>query len=302
MTVELESKAARMRRLLLAPETLFMAYIAMPIHAQMAQAAGFEACYVSGAHSAWYMGVGDLGWLSQTEVARHMARIARSVDIPILADADTGYGGPDIVCRTVDEFVSAGVAGLHLEDQAEPKKAGGADGIKLAPVEEFTRKFEAAIRTRDTLDPDFVLIARTDAYGSVGGSLDEAVHRGNAYIDVGADAIYIEGVRNFEDAAAMAEAIHGPVYCFMARDAGDTPSRSELTRMKLAMHPLRFILPGTQESWDLLLRTRDAGEAAPIDEYIQHIASLRGTERFTGDDRVFSWPSIYAGSGGRIDQ
>lgn len=287
-----ETRSSRLRRLFLQKETLMLPFGAMPIHAQMAERAGFEAFELSGGISAWYYGVSDVGLLTQTEVVEHAEKVARSVEIPIFADADTGYGSPLNVRRTVKDFIHAGVSGIHLEDQMSPKKSGGASGIHLASDAEAIGRLAAAVSARDECDPEFVLVARTDAYGALGGSLEEAIRRCNLYMqETGVDLVYIEGVKTWEEARFALSAIDGPAYIFMARDATYTPTPIELTGMGQAMQPLRFILPGVQEVWDLLLRTRDSGSAAPIDEY--RIKSFElGGERFTGYGDAFAKPTF----------
>src|SRR3954470_12847683 len=172
----------RLRRLLTSGETTVMPFGILPIHAQMAEQAGFEAFEISGGMTAWWVfGMPDSGLVTQTEIIEHAARVVRSVNIPIYCDADTGYGGPLNVWRTTQEFIAAGVAGIHIEDQREPKKAGGGPGVEIVPDAEAVGRLTAAIDARNELDPDFVIVARTDAYGAAGGSLAEAIRRGNLY-------------------------------------------------------------------------------------------------------------------------
>ena len=156
------SPGKALRAIFDSPETALMPFGALPLHAQMAQHAGFDAFQLSGGMSAWWLGVSDTGWLTMTEVVEHAKRTARAVDIPIYCDADTGFGAPINVQRTVSEFIDAGVGGIHIEDQREPKKSGGVAGIELVSDAEAIGRLNAAVDARDKLDKDFVIVARTD--------------------------------------------------------------------------------------------------------------------------------------------
>jgi isocitrate lyase len=151
-----------------------------------------KAIYMSGYSVAMLNGWPDMGFLTMTEMTRTASMIASAVQIPIIADADDGYGSALKTIRTVAEFVKSGVAGVHLEDQQYPKRCGHIAGKTIVSREEAVGKFRAAVAERDRLDRDFVLIARTDAYGAVGGSMDEAIWRGRAYADAGVDLVWCE--------------------------------------------------------------------------------------------------------------
>ena len=143
-----------------------------------------------------------------TEMTRIASMVASAVDIPIIADADDGYGNALSAMRTVQEFIKTGVAGVHIEDQQFPKRCGHIAGKTIVSREEAIGKYRAAVDVRNRLDPDFVIIARTDAFGAVGGSLDEAIWRGHAYADAGADLIWSEfSNASREPAVAFARAL-----------------------------------------------------------------------------------------------
>jgi len=149
-----------------------------------------------------------MGFLTMTEVARAASMVASAVEAPIIADADDGYGNALSTMRTVAEFVKTGVAGLHLEDQRFPKRCGHIAGKMVISREEAVGKYKAALSERDRLDKDFVVIARTDAYGAVGGSMEEAIWRGRAYADLGVDLVWAElSNSSREPAIAFAEAM-----------------------------------------------------------------------------------------------
>lgn len=165
--------------------------------------AGFDAVYVSGASLAAARGLPDIGLLSMTEVVSDAKTIANAVTIPALADADTGYGEPLNVMRTVREFEQAGLAGIHLEDQESPKKCGHLPGKRLVSVSDMARKIGAAAEARR--DPDFLIVARTDARAVEG--LDVAVRRALAYVEAGADAVFPEALESAEEFRLFAQGL-----------------------------------------------------------------------------------------------
>ncbi|MDD5638261.1 MAG: isocitrate lyase/PEP mutase family protein, partial [Atribacterota bacterium] len=164
--------------------------------AKMIEKMGFKAIYMTGyGASASIIGQPDVGLLTMTEMAKRAGDIAKAVKIPVIADADTGYGNPLNVRRTVMEYERAGVAGIQLEDQTFPKKCGHMLGRKIIPKEDMVQKIKAACDARE--DKDLVIIARTDARTNFG--LDEALSRGKIYQQVGADLIFIESPENVEE-------------------------------------------------------------------------------------------------------
>lgn len=270
-----------------------MPFGVLPIHAQMAEAAGFGAFYVSGGMSSWWLaGLPDVGIMTRTEVIENARRIAQSVDIPVYCDADTGYGGIQNVRQTVKDFYHAGIAGIHIEDQLDPKKAGGQAGIALVSDEEAIGRLRCACAARDELDKDFVITARTDGYGAAGGGVEEALRRGLLYRkETDVDVIFYEGIRTWEEVRYLLKNTPGPAYCIASVHAGPAPSIAEMTEMGQAINIFPFILPGVQETWKLLLKVRDAGEFAPYDEYIRSIFALAGTEEYVGWGDRFVKPS-----------
>jgi len=171
--------------------------------AMQIERAGFDAVYVSGAGIAAARGLPDIGLLSMAEVVADAGTIAQAVAIPALADADTGHGPPLSVMRTVQALEQAGLAGLHLEDQESPKKCGHLPDKRLVSVAEMAQKIGAAVEARR--DPDFLIVARTDARAVEG--LDGAVKRARAYVDAGADAIFPEALESAEEFKAFAQAL-----------------------------------------------------------------------------------------------
>jgi isocitrate lyase len=198
----------KFRELLREEPYVFTGGVYSPLDAQLAEQVGMKAIYLSGYSVAMANGYPDMGLLTMTEVARTAAMVANAVSLPVIADADDGYGNALSTMRTVQEFVKTGVAGIHLEDQRFPKRCGHIAGKTVVPFDEAIGKYRAAIDVRNRLDPDFFLIARTDAYGAVGGSLEDAIKRGRAYADEGCDSVWSEfSSADREPAIAFAKAM-----------------------------------------------------------------------------------------------
>jgi 2-methylisocitrate lyase-like PEP mutase family enzyme len=176
------------------------------ITARCVEQAGFAAVYMTGAGTAATMGYPDYGLLTMTEMVENARRIAAAVGVPVVADADTGYGNELNVVRTLRAYEQAGVAGLHIEDQGFPKKCGHLDDKTIVPLEEFVAKIRAAAAAKR--DPDFLLIARTDARASLG--FEEAVRRMNAALAAGADMAFLEAPQTLEEVAAVPRLVAGP--------------------------------------------------------------------------------------------
>jgi isocitrate lyase len=190
--VAMETTGRKFRQLLQDEPYLFTGGIYSPLDARIAEQAGMKSIYLSGYSLAMLNGWPDMGLLTMTEVARAASMVASAVEVPVIADADDGYGNALSTIRTVREFVKTGVAGIHLEDQRFPKRCGHIAGKTVVSREEALGKYRAALAERDRLDRDFVIIARTDAYGAVGGSMQEAIWRGRAYADLGVDMVWCE--------------------------------------------------------------------------------------------------------------
>jgi methylisocitrate lyase len=203
MPSETLTAAARFRRELLNPPVLIPG-VFNALAARMAERAGFRAVYQSGAAlSAGLAAAPDIGLITQTEFAEQGRYLAQAVNIPVISDADTGFGEALAVERTVRLYESAGLAGLHLEDQQMPKRCGHLSGKTLVSREEMVAKLKAAVAARQ--DPNFVLIARTDACAVEG--FDAALDRANAYVDAGADMIFPEALETGAEFARFAAEI-----------------------------------------------------------------------------------------------
>ncbi len=186
---------ARMRELLASDQMIVAPFIMNALHAKIAESVGFDAVYMTGAGTSAERGFPDVGFLTMTEMVANAKYIANAVNIPVICDADTGYGNPLNVQRTVREYESAGVSAIHLEDQQFPKKCGFFDGKQVIPVEEHVQKIRAALDAR--VNPDFAIIARCDAYAVTGW--EDTVRRCREYIDAGADMVFVDGIKSEDD-------------------------------------------------------------------------------------------------------
>lgn len=186
---------------------------------RLVERAGFEAIYLSGAAFANHVGgVPDVGIMTLSEATAHAARIAEVTTLPILADADTGYGGPDNAARTVRELEAAGVSAIHIEDQEFPKRCGHLEGKKLVPLQEICEKISAATEAKRS--KDFMVLARTDARGVT--NYDDAVARAHKYLECGADGIFPEALQNAEEFARFAKDVPTTLLANMT-EFGKTP-------------------------------------------------------------------------------
>ena len=206
------------------------------LSARLAQRAGFDALFTTGfGFSAAALGAPDYGLLTASEVLDRVRPIAAAVDVPLVADMDTGYGNPLNVVRTVRECVAAGVAGIILEDQEWPKKCGHFEGKRVIPAEEHAQKLRAAADARDAASDDLVIVGRTDARAPLG--LDEAIRRGRLYREAGADVVFVEAPQSLAELKAVREAIpDAPLFANMI-EGGKTPllSSAELQELGYAM-------------------------------------------------------------------
>lgn len=197
--------------------------------ARLVQRAGFEAVYMTGfGATASRIGQPDIGLLTQTEMCTHARDMVRAVQIPVIADADTGYGGPSNIARTVDEYIQAGVAAIHLEDQVAPKRCGQMAGIRLIDAADNERRLRCAVAARG--DRPLMIIGRTDALPAVG--MDEAVSRAARWLDAGVDLVFVDGVKTRSEVESIARRVPGPKVVSLV-DGTDAASLTvqELTEM-----------------------------------------------------------------------
>lgn len=209
------AKRRAFREALAGPDILRLPGAFNPLSAKLIQDKGFDGVYVSGAVLSADLGLPDIGLTTLTEVAGRSGQIARVTDLPVLADADTGFGEPMNVARTVQTMEDAGVAGLHIEDQVNPKRCGHLDGKEVVGIDDAVRRIRAAVDGRR--DPDFLIMARTDVRGTEPGErgLKLAIDRAKALADAGADAIFPEAMADLSEFEAVASALDVPVLANM---------------------------------------------------------------------------------------
>ncbi len=193
--------AKRLRDLLAHGETVQIPFTYDGFTARIAEQAGFDAVYMSGFGTAMSKGMPDVGLLTQTEMVENATYIVDAVSVPVLADADTGYGNAINVGRTVAAYERAGVAGIHIEDQVMPKRCGFFPGKQVIPLTEAAQKIRAAVDARS--DPDFLIIARTDAL--VASGWDDVERRCRAFREAGADMVFVDGIHDAEELAIYGE-------------------------------------------------------------------------------------------------
>ena len=255
----------RLRALLDAGQTIVAPGAFGPLAARLVEEAGFSAVYMTGfGASAALLGRPDVGLLTMTEMADSAGRIAACVDIPVIADADTGYGNPLNVIRTVGVYEAAGVAGIHIEDQVAPKKCGHMEGKLVISAEEMAQKVRAAVDART--DPDFMIIARTDARAVEG--LEAALDRGRRYRDAGADALFIEALVSEAEIEAAARAFPGVPLLFNWAEGGKTPpvGLDRLAGMgyRIVIFPIATLLAATAAMRRVLGEIAAAGTPAAV--------------------------------------
>ena len=294
----MQRASTRLRALLARGPALYAPGCYNAVSARVLEAAGFEAIYMTGYGTSLSLtGLPDVGLTTMTEMVANARYIAAAVKVPLLADADTGFGNAINVIRTIREYIGAGIAGLHMEDQVSPKRCGHVAGRQVVPLEEALGKLRAAVDTRNALDPDFVLVARTDARGAAGGSLDEAIRRANAFLSVGADLAFIEGPTSREEVERICREVKGPVFYNMT---GVSPrfTMDELRALGIAMciSPNAMLRSALAAMHDLALQMKAEGPVAEtrfMEAFKQH--PLGDLHTFAGFDQVRAWEREYLG-------
>lgn len=236
-----------------------------PLYARMAQEIGFEAFFVAGSQmSAYLLGVPDTGIIGLRDMVDHARHVAARTTIPILADADTGYGNATNVWFAVQEFARTEVAALSIEDQEAPKKASTSGGRRCIALEEAVAKYRAAAAARDAIDPLFVVCARCDVIGAEGGSFEEALRRGIAYAADGrADLVWMNSIETREQVRAACAAIPAPVMVIWG-GAEPAPTVEEYAALgvRIALYPTIAATAGMHAAWQLLADFKARGTSA----------------------------------------
>lgn len=257
--------AQRLRELMAAGSPVQAPGAADPLAARLVEQSGFPAVYMTGfGATAVRLGTPDVGLLTQTEMSEHARNMTRAVQVPVIADADNGYGGPSNIERTVREYVQAGVAALHLEDQAAPKRCGHMAGVKLVDPETGARHIAAAVESRGS--DDLLIIGRTDALPVNG--IDDAVSRVLRYRDSGADVAFVDGVKRIAEVEQVARRVEGPkVLSVVAGSETERLSVEEIRELgfSLVFYSLDTLFAATQAIADALATLRRTGRS-PLGE------------------------------------
>lgn len=286
------SKAPKLRELLERPGVIIVPGVYDCIGAKLTEKLGFSCVFTSGfGISGSTLGRPDLGFLTATETLWSVARIAESVEIPLVADLDTGYGGPLNVERTVAEVVKAGVAGVILEDQVWPKRCGHFEGKSVIPAQEHAEKIRAARETGGH-DGGLVIIARTDALAPLG--MEEAINRGRAYVEAGADVLFVEAPRSVDELSQIAEAFPDtPLFANMV-EGGKTPllgaQRLEELGFKIVVYPVSGLFSAVRAMESCLTHLKSRGTTEGFEQMssFSEFEELMGMEGYVELEKKFS--------------
>ncbi len=301
------SMGRRMRDLMAQKKFLFTLGIGTPLHAKIVEKVGFDYVYMGGNDtSLTLLGLPDVGLITETEMVNNARNIAKAVNVPVIADGDTGYGNAINVIRTVEDFEAAGVAGIHIEDQVSPKRCGHVAGKMIIPLEEAVGKLKAALDARR--DKDFIIMGRTDAIAASGGGIDEAVRRGKAFARIGCDVVWCEfPSADIEYPKRFAQEVHRdfpglPLYFNYSSNLKwhESPSTfDEIAELGYkAMHvSLAGMRVSMQATWDYAADLLARGAAAEIDFEKRSIGHPMGTfHQFAGFEKIKELESRYGPS------
>lgn len=269
-----------LRNILAREETILVPGAYDALSAKILKQAGFEVIYMTGSGvTASLIGWPDVGILSMAEMVDQARNIVNATDLPLICDADNGYGNAINVLRTTKEFERAGVAGIHIEDQVFPKRCGHFEGKQVIPAEEMAKKIEAAIHARE--DEDFLIIARTDARSVLG--LDEALRRAHLYVEAGADMIFLEAPESLEELRTISGKLAHISLLVNMVEGGKTPILpfKELKKMgfKIVLYPtsgIRAVAKTLQELATHLKKYKDTKE------FEERLVTFEGRNRITG--------------------
>ena len=255
----------RLRELLAGPGMVLAPGVFDGLGARLVEEAGFPAVYMTGfGTAATRLGRPDVGLLTMSEMVENATRIAAACELPVIADADTGYGNALNVIRTVQEYERAGVAGIHIEDQVAPKKCGHMEGKQVIPVTEMEAKIRAAVAARRSAD--FVIIARTDARAVEG--VDSALERARRYREAGADVLFVEAAESEDEISRVARSLGDVPLLFNWAEGGKTPPVDYATLaalgFKIVIFPIATLLGTTAWIRHALAEIRKAGTPLPI--------------------------------------
>jgi 2-methylisocitrate lyase-like PEP mutase family enzyme len=259
------SPGAKLRKLLAGDRIVVGGGAHDALSARIVEQAGYPMCVVTGAGVSMCRGYPDVGLVTMEEMVRNARYIAEAIEIPIVVDADNGYGNAINARRTVREFERAGVAGIHIEDQVWPKRCGHMFGKKLIPAEEMVQKIRAALEARR--DPDFVIIARCDALLVEG--LDKALERGEAYLKAGADMLWLEMRESMDEIKAIAERFRGRIpLVFNHSPSGMVPrlpvAELEAMGFKTACFYVHALMAACKTMQEVLREIKETGNSLTV--------------------------------------
>ena len=283
---------AALRALLAGPDPVLLPGCYDGLGARLIEQAGFDAVYMTGfGTAASLLGRPDVGLLGLGEMVDNARRVCSAVDVPVVADADTGYGNPINVIRTVQEYERAGVAGLHIEDQVLPKKCGHMEGKQVVPTADMVAKIEAAVSARQ--NPDLVLIARTDARAPNG--FDDALDRAKRFVDAGADVLFVEALTGEAEIEQVANELAGIPLLFNWAEGGKTPplpyDRLAELGFKMVLMPISTLLAATRAMQEVLVSIKANGtplEALPTLPAFDEFTDLIGLQEINELETKFS--------------
>lgn len=280
---ETQSAGRRLRELLKGGMPVVAPGVGDAISARLVEEAGFLATCMSGAWASALRGYPDVGLITLDQMVQNAAHIAEAVSIPVISDADTGFGDVVNVRRCVREFERAGVAGIHIEDQALPKKCGLLAGKIIVTEGEMTRKLRVACDARQ--DQDFIIIARTDALQTEG--LASTIERGQMYFDAGADMLFVEGLRQEAEVEAVAEAFRGRLLFFNRTPRGHAPmmdiQRLHELGYQFIVYPIHLVLLSAATQRAFLEELRETGACESFEDKMLGVAEFF---RLLGSDSV----------------
>ncbi|SMX95656.1 methylisocitrate lyase [Brevibacterium antiquum] len=269
-------RRAKFRELLAGDQIVQFPGAINPINAQIIEQTGFEGVYISGGAFSAAMGLPDIGLTTLTEVADHGRNIARVTNLPTFIDADTGWGEAMNVARTIQEFEDAGISGMHLEDQVNPKRCGHLDGKEVVTTAEMSKRIAAAVKGRR--DESFVISARTDS--RAGEGLDAAIDRAKAYADAGADLIFPEAMRNLGEFEKFASSVDVPILANMTEFGKSelfTTEQLANVGVKVVIYPVTTLRLAMGAIKSGLQTIRDQGTQVDLLEGMQTRADLYDT-------------------------
>lgn len=279
------SQAQRIRELVASPEILILPGVYDGLSARLVEKAGFEGAYITGGGaSVSALGLPDFGLMTLTETALHVQRMTGVLDIPVIADADTGYGGLANVARTVRELERAGAGGFHLEDQVFPKRCGFLPKKEIVPAKDFVNVVKVAREA--ARDSDTVIIARTDSRAVEG--LDAAIERAGAYAEAGADLVFIEALQSEEDVERVASEVSAPkVINMISSSPTPTLSRDRLQELgfAVAIYPIVALAAAANAIHRALVNLQEDGDA-------RGVAGLWSPQELHEEMGVHAWMRI----------